>query len=388
MSDDTRPSVKIRTPADLLGVLPVQVGFAPTESLVLMLLQGERKLDYATLRVDLPDRRSEARVCEELARRLARLAVDAALVVVYTEEPAPARGLVRAPFVRTLRRALGRVGIEVADMLLVRDGRWWCYGCTDSGGCPPEGTPLPTQPTSPALALAAEQVTRGVVQQPSREALAATVEGSAVPADLQAIIDRVGPQVDRLMLDVESRTLEGRLRDLVDELDAHWEQGDPTVSDEQAITLALGLRQIRARDRVLTMVTRPRSIDRLVSVFCEIVRRVPDPLAAPPCAVLAWYAYAAGNGALAALAAERALRAEPEYSLAQLVLQSLADFVPPTVIQDISVAVEQDLDSGGDLDLMLSLVEDECLYHEEYELCDELDPDLDDYRRYGGYEAS
>jgi hypothetical protein len=60
-----------------------------------------------------------------------------------------------------------------------------------------------------------------------------------------------------------------------------------------------------------------------------VVRRSPDPLLAPPAALLAFTAWLSGDGALAWCAVDLCQGAEPGYSMAGLVTQALAGGIPP-----------------------------------------------------------
>ena len=91
--------------------------------------------------------------------------------------------------------------------------------------------------------------------------------------------------------------------------------------------------------------------DRLfVTVLTQLARLVDDVDAAPLCTVLAWAAYAEGGGAMVAVAAERALRCDPGYEMAQLLLAGLSRMVRPSLIRHVAAAVRTDLE-GLDEDL-------------------------------------
>jgi hypothetical protein len=60
--------------------------------------------------------------------------------------------------------------------------------------------------------------------------------------------------------------------------------------------------------------------------------------------VLAWAAYADGGGALAAVAADRALRATPGYAMAELLLEGLDRMLPPSDVLRVAADVRAELD--------------------------------------------
>ena len=91
-----------------------------------------------------------------------------------------------------------------------------------------------------------------------------------------------------------------------------------------------------------------------------------------PSPALGWVAYAHGHGALAAVAAERALRCAPDYSMAQLLLDGLDRMLGPEHVRAVSEAVRAEL---ADLDVLDDLEEE--LYDREDPM-DELDGELGD----------
>jgi len=59
--------------------------------------------------------------------------------------------------------------------------------------------------------------------------------------------------------------------------------------------------------------------------------------------VLAWVAYADGHGALANVAIERALEADPGYEMARLIEDAMGRMISPTEIRALTVDVRNDL---------------------------------------------
>ncbi len=61
------------------------------------------------------------------------------------------------------------------------------------------------------------------------------------------------------------------------------------------------------------------------------------------CTLLAWTAYAQGGGALATVAAERALRCSPGYEMARLLVESMSRMVDPDLLREVAEQVRTDL---------------------------------------------
>ena len=196
--------VRLSSPADLVGVLPWRLGFHPTESLVVVCLEGPRRRDRLVMRVDLADPRHDAAMADDLATRVRHIGASAALLAVYTDSPdgtgAGQGQLPRARLVRRVSRRLEGRGVAVPEAVLVRDERWWSYLCHDPTCCPPDGTPVPLRPSPAATRWAAEAVAEGATVLPDRAALVASVEpprGRARAADRAAAAARADDRADR-----------------------------------------------------------------------------------------------------------------------------------------------------------------------------------------------
>lgn len=337
--------VKVSSPADILGVLPLRLGFHPTESLVVISLHGPRRRDELVMRFDLPGARHDAAFADEVVARLRRRGADATVLACYTEAPAPAVGLARAPLFRRLRRELRRADIDVVDALLVRDGRWWSYRCRDESCCPPEGTAMAATLTPAATRYAAEAVAQGSVVLADRDALERSIEPAPGSPD-EEVEDEAGRRVAAALAAGGVDALRGEVLALVEGLVARWSESDCRVDPVEALTIAVGLRSKPVRDAVMTVLL-DHDAPLLSALFTELARRTSDRDAAPVCTVLAWFAYAAGGGALTQVAAERALRAEPGYALAELILSGLSLMSPPSLVREISARVRADLDAAS-----------------------------------------
>lgn len=337
-------TVRISKQADLLGIVPYRLGFHPSESLVVFCLEGRRRRDKLVMRVDLTEPRHDEELVDEVARRIEHVQASDALLVVYTAAGDDSHGLVRARLVRWLRRRLRESGIGVLDALLVRDGRWWSYVCTDRTCCPTGGTALPAEPTAAAISYAAETVAQGGSVLPDRAALVRSVEPSDDPAARAArelAADAAGDLVLATLDTGGVGAVRALTRSRFSDLHVLWRCGADLPVEDVAV-VALGLRDKTVRDELMTAVL-DDDADELVGLLEECVRQVDDEDAAPLCTVLAWVAHAGGFGALATTAAERALRAEPGYEMARLVLEGMDRMVPPSALRDIAEAVREEM---------------------------------------------
>jgi hypothetical protein len=334
--------VRLRGPDDVIGILPWRLGFHPAESLVLVVLQGERRRERVVMRLDLPHPEDEPAAADETAARVVLAGADEVLVLVYSDEPGRDGELPRCDLVEDLVGLLEDDGVAVPEAVLVSGGRRWSYLCTDPGCCPPEGVPLPDRPTPATDAYAAEAVGRGTVVLADR----AELRGSVTPSDHAVAVaarEQAWDELDDLLttrgLAAASAELLTRLREQL----ARGEREPPTPSE--ALLVAIGLRDSRARDAVMAAALDDDATD-LRDLLGQVARLVDDEVAAPVCTALGWLAYTSGEGALALVAVERALRAEPGCAMAQLLLGGIDGMVPPAVLRDISRAVRADLAAG------------------------------------------
>ncbi len=329
------PVLRVSGPGQLAALVPHLVGFVPAESLVALSLRGERARVGLTLRGDLADGPGLLRL---VGRAVQDDGAAACALLVFTEEPSTAAGHPAADLVAQVVDDLADRGVEVTSQVLVRSGTWVSYDCA-LACCPPTGTPVEVD--APAV--------QGL-------AAAAALEGRAVLASREALVESLGPHVP-LGTAVARRRQEQALRGLrsgpaevarwraaLDAFDAggagrtggrpaqgHGPAGRSAVD---APALAAGLHLVAVRDTVLSW-TVSRS-DALLAVALQVCRGCVPPHDAPAATVLAWVAYARGDGALALVALQRALRTDPSYSLAGLLLHALEHAAPPALVRRAS----------------------------------------------------
>jgi hypothetical protein len=316
-------TLSISGPADLLQAVPYLLGFHPSDSLVLIGLAGGRLV--VTVRLDLVDL-AESAVLTDAIKAMYSGGVQEVVGAVYddapTSSPLPWSGVAG-----TLSDECGRVGCELADVLRVSRGRWWSYLCTSHVCCPPEGSVLPGAP-SPFIAAATYA---GLVALPDRESLAAQLEPlpdvsrSALEpkirecenAAVKAVLEGQGERQDRSV----KRATFAAAR-------AADESGPAAVlSDDELVRFAVALSSIGMRDSVWMAVDDGRLDGR--ALWREVARRVPSPYDAAPLFLYGWASWRAGNGALAGIAAQRAIDSDPTYSAADLLLAALARGLDP-----------------------------------------------------------
>jgi len=347
--DSLAPTVvRLSAVEDVLGVLPYRIGFVPTESIVVMCLQGPRLRDRLVVRADLLPTAQERAVVPTLLAAVARAEASAAIVVCYTES-ADDDGLPRRSLVDHLAARLGDRGVSLVDAVLVRGGRRWSYHCADEACCPSAGTVLPDRLTPAAGSFAAEAVSEGRAPLPDREALAASIcppADAIAPAARAQAYDRAADRVIEVLAGSGPEALRQETLGLLRAVLARWSAGSRQLSPDEAATLVLGLRDRRTRDEGITLGL-DADTEVYLSLFIQLARHAEAPDAPPVCTMLAWAAHAHGDGALAAVAVERALAADPGYVLAQLVQAGLAGLIRPEQVRAVAAQVREDLGGAG-----------------------------------------
>jgi len=77
-----------------------------------------------------------------------------------------------------------------------------------------------------------------------------------------------------------------------------------------------------------------------IALWVNLARRLPSPYDAAPLFIAAWSTYRDGNGALAGIAAELALKSDPGYSAADLLLAALARGLDPHTLPKLRLPAQ------------------------------------------------
>ncbi|MFA6577023.1 MAG: DUF4192 domain-containing protein [Nocardioides sp.] len=302
-----------RCPEDLLAMVPVTLGFTPTDS-VAMLTFGAVHPFHA--RVDLPSRRSDLPgLVGALLDPARRNGVRRVVLVFFTDDEVAARRAWHA-----LRDACGGAGIEVLEALRA-DGRRWFPLLHGDRRARDLGLPYDVS-NHPFLA---EAVLRGQVLRTSRDELARS---------LAPLPDRVAAVRSAL----ERRPARGSRPPSTAELlgEGEWVEAllrrhlarRTSPGDDDVARLLRALHDLGLRDAALCVVARASATD-CVELWADVLRRTPAELAAPPASLLGWSAWQAGHGALAWCAVEVALGADPDDVLCDQLATLLDQAVPP-----------------------------------------------------------
>lgn len=347
--------IRLSGPAGLLAAVPTMLGFHPTDSIVLMCMNGDRNTLGPVARVDLPPGRDRQLVAQLTGTALTH--ADRVAVICYP------RRRRRPAILDDLIEELVYAGVGVVAALVVHAGRVWDAPRSRSLRLA-DSQPAPGPHHPAAQALAAENAMTGRVVLADRAQLRASIAGphgdrrrlfddavAAVinghPADLPANIgDRSGTGSaggrDRSHLPADLAPLPERVHRLVDcALDQVSARGEVDV--RIAAELAIVCLERPLRDGVLV-----RGLVELdqtwLAMLISCAAWTTDDLAAGTCAVLAALAYRSGDGGLAQVSVDRCLAAEPDNRLTHLLLAAMSAGLPPEVLDRLLVPPDGDPD--------------------------------------------
>ena len=312
-------------------MVPHLLGFHPALSFVVIGAAGRRQQVELGFRYDLPDP-PDAAAAAEIADHAVAVLIERRIGTVIGIGYGPGRLV--TPVADALAVAVGSSRLQLRELLRVEDGRYWSYLCGNVDCCPPEGTPF-DYPSSP---VAAAMTVAGLAAYPDRAALASTlapVTGAAAQAMDQAI-DRACAQAQALVGRAQREGGGNPLwlsinegRRAVREAIRVYRAGGRIADPDGFARLLVGLVNLPVRDDAWARMV-PEHQEAHLRLWADVVRRANGPWLPAPAALLAFTAWQAGNGTLANVALDRALDADPDYSMARLLREILTAGVPPS----------------------------------------------------------
>ncbi|OLT19393.1 hypothetical protein BJF79_16825 [Actinomadura sp. CNU-125] len=303
----------IHSARDAIAAVPYMLGFHPSRSIVVIGYDGPPNTCAVRLDLPVPDE-----AAGQAAGMLAANGFRRALLLGYGgPEEAGAAAV-------ALRAALAAAGVDTTEAIRVDEQRWWSLTCDDAC-CPAEGVPYDIS----GSLVAAQATFAGHVVLADRDELVRSVQPVPDTPALRAATDRA-----------EKRFL-ARAREPSDRFHSQaTEEGvafvasvrdGPTgdLTDDDVAWLGVLLTDRRVRDEAWVRIDEDSPADD-IRFWRDVARRVRDPYAAGPAALLAYAAYAGGDGGLANIAIDRALDADPDYSMAVLLRQVITSGIPPS----------------------------------------------------------
>jgi hypothetical protein len=324
-----RAQVKVGSPDGVLAIVPHLLGFHPSRSLVVLGVSGARDRIIMTFRYDLPDP-PDTELADDIAAHacavLSRQEVPAAIVIGY----GPA-GLV-APVVDPLVGAVLQAGLEVREVLRAEGGRYWSALCQDPDCCPAGGVAFDpcSRPPAPALSQA------GPDPYPDRAALARTL--TPPPGTARATRQATGRalrRIDKLITAAQragrdpAEALAEAGRSAVLDAIRLYQSGTEITDRSRLAFLAVILNDLRVRDDAWARQV-PEHRSAHLRLWTDVLTGAAPEFVPAPASLLAFTAWQSGEGALANVAVERALAADPAYSMALLIADAVQAGLPPS----------------------------------------------------------
>ncbi len=325
-----RGDFELNRPGAVIAALPAVLGFVPEKSLVLVSIDdGELG---SVMRVDLSGALADR--IGQLAEVAAAAGPEAAIAVIVDADGArcPMCNEEYRELCGALTEALSQHDIalwaaHVVDRVAA-GGRWHCVDGCGSGG---------------------------VVDDPSASplAMAAVLDGRrlyARRADLQAVIAVDDPARSAVLAEVLGEHVAKRevahradpdgcgRRDVEDAMAAAARVADgQQLSGDELARLGCALADIQVRDTLYALAVGDTAGE-AESLWAVLSRGLPQPWRVEALVLLAFSAYARGDGPLAGVSLEAALRCEPGHRMAGMLDTALQSGLRPEHIRELAVS--------------------------------------------------
>lgn len=320
MTTSQSPDFHLNRPGVLIAALPAVLGFVPEKSLVLVTI--ERGSMGCVMRVDLSDDLPDS--LEHIAEVAASAGTDAAIAVVVDEEGANCR-LCNEEYrdlMDALATSLAEHGIELLAAHVVdrvaAGGRWHC-----ADGCGCAGTV--DDPSASPLAAAAVLDGRRLYARRAELQDVIAVSDPARTAALAAVVRDGGQRTDaEARSDVEAAiAAAARVADGAE------------LSDDTLARLADALTDPTVRDTLYALAVGERA-GQAESLWAELSRRLPEPWRVEALVLLAYSAYVRGDGPLAGVSLQAALRCDGTHRMAAMLDTALQSGMRPEQIRELA----------------------------------------------------
>ena len=300
---------------DLINSLPTLFGFTPSESLVAIATSGERRRFGLRLRVDIPDERGVQALASLVVHHLREQGAEGAVLIAVTERQGVAMRLLGA-----VERMLPPIELVVG--VRASATHYW----TTDAGFPADGIPYATSRHHLSIVKA---VIAGQEILPDRQALVDRFR--AVDGPRREFLLRTTEEVVRKVVPLIGRAGDADLAAIgMREVGPILDRGSTArLDDADLVRLSVWMSSVAVRDAVWARITRDNA-DAMLGLLVQVSRSVVPPFEPAVLSLAAFAAWLTGDGAQALIAVERALAADPAYSMAGLMLQLLEEGVSPS----------------------------------------------------------
>ncbi|MDV3125076.1 DUF4192 domain-containing protein [Mycobacterium sp. 21AC1] len=319
------PDFHLDRPGALIAAIPAVLGFVPEDSLVLLTFDAGQM--GCVMRVDLDLARTEG--IDHLADVAAAAAPHSAIAVIVDEKGVACRQcseehleLAAVLADRLAGHRIELLAVHVVDRVEV-GGRWHCAdGCGNHG--------IIEDPSASPLAAAAVLDGRRLYRR--RADLQQVVVADPVRAD----------RLERVIADLPARpavTGNARSREGVEAAitaAAQLAAGECPSDDHQA-RLAVALTDPQVRDTLYALAV-GEDAGPAESLWAELARTLPVPWRVEALVLLAFSAYVRGDGPLAGVSLDAALRCAPDHRMAGMLDRALQAGMRPEQIRELGLS--------------------------------------------------
>jgi hypothetical protein len=322
------PEFRFSRPGALIAALPAVLGFVPEKSLVLVSLEDGRM--GAVMRADLSAGLVDG--IGQLAEVAANSGADSVVAVIVDADGALCpmcndehRRLGEALGAALADRDVGLYACHVVDRVAA-GGNWHCVD-----GCGSRGT-IEDPSASPLAAAAVLEGRRLYQRRADLQAVVAVVD----PARSARLAVLVGERSERRQIDWDADPDNCGRRDVEAAMAAAARicQG-AQLSDDDVAGLACALTDVAVRDTLYALAV---GVDagQAETLWAELARTLPAPWRVEALVLLAFSAYARGDGPLAGVSLEAALRVDPDHRMAGMLDTALQSGMRPERIRELA----------------------------------------------------
>lgn len=321
----SHPDFILNRPGALIAALPAVLGFVPEKSLVLVTV--DRGEIGAVVRVDLSPQLADT--VDRIAEVVAAARPNEAIAVIVDAEgalcPMCARDFHELTRALSDVLALQEITLLAAHVVdrIEAGGRWHCADM-----CGERGTV--DDPSSSPLAMAA--VLDGRRLYGRREELQQVIEVTDT-ARVQRLARRIRRRL-KARGDHDDNSARRDIEYAIDVASRVCESAE--LSDAQVAEIACGLTDILVRDTLYALAVGDKAAE-AETLWAMLSRALPKPWRIEALVLLAFSAYARGDGPLAGVALEAALRCSGEHRMASMLDTALQSGMRPEQIRDLAV---------------------------------------------------
>jgi hypothetical protein len=323
-----RPDCELNRPGALIAALPAVLGFVPEKSLVLMSIDDGQL--GSVMRVDLSPVLADR--IGQLAELASAAAPEAAIAAIVDADGAgcPKCNDEYRELCATLTEELSHRDIVLWAAYVVDrvapGGRWRCVDARGSAGAVDD-------PLASPLAMAAVLDGRRLYARRTDLQAVIAVDDRARSAELADLIgERAASREVAYRVDPGGCAR----RDVEDAVAAAARVADgQQLSDSELAKLGCALADVEVRDTLYALAV-SQNAEQAESLWALLSRSLPEPRRAEALVLLAFSAYARGDGPLAGLSLEAALRSEPGHRMAGMLDTALHSGLAPEHIRELA----------------------------------------------------